>query len=102
MIVYDHRYARRKLLMDGHRVENQNRENPLAWDMCQIMAAIAGDYRIELSPHFKGVRRLRRNKVLWKNVSQFVVLKAGSGCLPHDVGALGKRWKQVYGKQGPK
>ncbi|SRR5258706_5949719 len=101
-IAYDHRYARRKLLMGGHRVENENRQYRTAWDMCQIMAAIAGDYRIELSPHYKGVRRLRRNKGLWKNVSQFVVLKAGPACLPHDVGALGKRWKQVYGKKGHK
>ena len=41
---------------------NCNREMPIAWDMYQIVAAIAGDYRIELSPHYKGVQRLRRNE----------------------------------------
>jgi hypothetical protein len=83
--------------MGRHKAENPNREHPLAWDLCQIMAAIAGDYRIELSPHYKGVQRIRRNKGLWKKVSQFVLLKVGQGCLPHDPGWLGKRWKQLYG-----
>jgi hypothetical protein len=85
-IGYARQYARRKFLMGRHRVENPNRENPLAWDMYRIMAAIAGDYRIELSPHYRGVQRIRRNKGLWKKVSQFVVLKVGQGCLPHDPG----------------
>lgn len=76
---------------------NCNREMPIAWDMYQIVAAIAGDYRIELSPHYKGVQRLRRNKELWNQVSQFVVLRSGHGCLPHDAGELGDRWREMNG-----
>src|SRR5208282_2859460 len=62
---------------------NKNRENPIAWDLCQIFAAIAGGYVIELSPHYKGVQLVRKNKDLWKRVEKFVKIKVGPGCLPY-------------------
>lgn len=74
---------------------NQNREHPIAWDLCQIIAAIAGGYVIELSPHYKGVQLIRKNKSLWERVSKFVTLKAGQGCLPYDSGTVGERWEQI-------
>ena len=102
-------YAERKLKLTrtdrwfkGRRKTNLNRTFPVAWDLCQIFAAVAGDYRIEFSPHYKGVQFIRRNKDLWKKVSQFVVLKAGQACLPHDEAELSKRWRLKYGKTGGK
>lgn len=75
--------------------ENKNREHPVAWDLCQIFAAIAGGYVIELSAHYKGVQLVRKNKKLWERVSKFVKLKVGQGCLPYDAGTLGEKWEQI-------
>jgi hypothetical protein len=61
-----------------------SRANPIAWDVCQIGGAIACDYRIVLSPHFKGVVIIRRNKELWQRIEPFVDLKRGRGVLPFD------------------
>lgn len=74
---------------------NKNREIPIAWDLAHIFAAIAGGYVIELSPHYKGVQLVRKNKVLWDRVSKFVKLKVGQGCLPYDEGNLGDRWEHI-------
>src|SRR5271170_8504366 len=74
---------------------NKNRETPVAWDLCQIFGAIAGGYVIELSPHYKGVQLVRKNKVLWDRVSKFVKLKIGQACLPYDEGNLGDRWEHI-------
>jgi hypothetical protein len=76
---------------------NKNREHPIAWDLCQIFAAIAGGYVIELSSHYKGVQLVRKNKALWERVSKFVKLKVGEGCLPYDSGSTGAHWEQVNG-----
>src|SRR5271163_2033246 len=75
--------------------ENKNRELPIAWDLAHIFAAIAGGYVIELSPHYKGVQLVRKNKVLWDRVSKFVKLKIGQACLPYDEGNLGDRWEHI-------
>ena len=74
---------------------NKNRELPIAWDLAHIFAAIAGGYVIELSPHYKGVQLVRKNKVLWDRVSKFVKLKIGQACLPYDEGNLGDRWEHI-------
>lgn len=76
---------------------NKNRENPIAWDLCQIFAAIAGGYVIELSPHYKGVQYIRKNKALWDKVSKFVKLKTGQACLPYDTDGLGEKWEKMNG-----
>lgn len=74
---------------------NKNREHPIAWDLAQIFAAIAGGYIIELSPHYKGVQLIRRSKPLWERVSKFVKLKTGVGCLPYDPGKTGEKWEII-------
>lgn len=74
---------------------NKNRELPFAWDLAHIFAAIAGGYIIELSPHYKGVQCIRKNKDLWERVSKYVKLKIGQGCLPYDIGNLGERWEHI-------
>jgi hypothetical protein len=74
---------------------NKNRETTIAWDLCQIFAAIAGGYVIELSPHYKGVQLVRKNKELWKRVSAYVKLKTGQGCLPYDIDGLGEQWEKM-------
>lgn len=74
---------------------NKNREHTVAWDLAHIFAAIAGGYVIELSPHYKGVQLVRKNKKLWEKVSKFVKLKTGEGCLPYDIGSLGERWEKI-------
>jgi len=79
---------------------NAMREMPIAWDFAQISSAIAGNYQIEMNPRYKGVVRIRKNKELWIKVSQFVVLKSGQGCLPHDPEMLGMRWKELNKKGG--
>jgi len=76
---------------------NQNRELPIAWNFAQIAGAIAGGYVIELSPYYKGVQLIRKNKDLWERVSKFVKLKTGRGCLPYDEGSLGQLWEQNNG-----
>jgi hypothetical protein len=76
---------------------NKNRMNPVSWDLCQIFAAIAGGYVVELSPHYKGVQLVRKNKDLWKRVSIYVKLKTGHGCLPYDTGPAGEHWEHVNG-----
>src|SRR5271165_100217 len=58
---------------------NKNRELPIAWDLAHIFAAIAGGYVVELSPHYKGVQLVRKNKELWKKVSKFVTVMTGQG-----------------------
>jgi len=77
--------------------ENKNRETTVAWDLAQIFGAIAGGYVIELSPHYKGVQVVRKNKALWERVSKFVKLKIGEGCLPYDPGNAGDRWEHING-----
>ena len=74
---------------------NKNRENPIAWDLCQMFGAIAGGYVIELSSHYKGVQLVRKNKVLWDKVSNYVKLKVGQGCLPYDPGLTGENWETI-------
>ena len=75
---------------------NKNRKSCISWDLCQIFAAIAGGYVVELSPHYKGVQCIRKNKDLWKRVSNYVKLKTGVGCLPYDTEAgLSERWEQI-------
>lgn len=74
---------------------NKNREHSISWDLCQIFGAIAGGYVIELSPHYKGVQRIRKNKELWTRVNKFVKLKTGTGCLPYDPGITGEKWEQI-------
>lgn len=81
----------------SNKLCNKNRELPIAWDLAQIFAAIAGGYVIELSPHYKGLQLVRKNKVLWEKVSKFVKPKTGQGCLPYDEGALGDRWEHING-----
>src|SRR5271157_4566730 len=76
---------------------NKNREIPIAWDLAQVFAAIAGGYVIELSPHYKGIQLIRKNKELWSRVEKFVKLKIGQGCLPYDEGPLGDRWEHING-----
>lgn len=76
---------------------NKNREHPIAWDLSHIFAAIAGGYVIELSPHYKGVQLIKKNKQLWEKVSKFVKLKTGQGCLPYDAGQIGEHWEQING-----
>jgi len=95
-LVYDW-LAKYPIQAKGHG-HNGMREHPISWDFAQVAGAIAGDYQIELSPHYKGVQRLRKNTELWAKVSPFVALKAGQGCLPHDEGVLGLRWQREYGK----
>lgn len=81
---------------NGHLMaENKNREHPIAWDLCQIFAAIAGGYVIELSYHYRGVQLVRKNKALWERVSKFVKLKVGQGCLPYDPTNLGEKWELI-------
>lgn len=63
---------------------NRNREYCIARDCYQIVAAIAGDYHIQLSPHLKGVQTLRKNKALWERIEFFVKLKPRISLLPHD------------------
>lgn len=79
------------------KLVNKNREHPIAWDLAHIFAAIAGGYVVELSPHYRGVQLVKKNKELWLRVSKFVKLKIGQGCLPYDIGALGERWEQFNG-----
>lgn len=79
----------------GFPIMNKNRENPIAWDLCQMFGAIAGGYVIELSPHYKGVQLVRRNKELWSRVQKFVKIKVGQGCLPYDPGGAGEKWEQI-------
>lgn len=74
---------------------NKNREHCIAWDLAQMFGAIAGGYIIELSPHYKGVQCVRKNKALWERVSKFVKLKTGIGCLPYDSGGTGERWEKM-------
>lgn len=81
----------------GNTICNKNRELPIAWDLAQVFAAIAGGYVIELSPHYKGIQLIRKNKILWEKVSKFVKTKTGQGCLPYDEGNLGQRWEQMNG-----
>lgn len=76
---------------------NMNREHPVAWDLAQIFGAIAGGYVIELSPHYRGVQIVRKNKTLWEKVSKFVDLRPGQAALPYDEGKLGERWEQMNG-----
>ena len=76
---------------------NKNREHPIAWDLAQVFAAIAGGYVIELSPHYKGIQLIKKNKALWEQVSKFVKIKVGSGCLPYDGGLVGERWEILNG-----
>jgi hypothetical protein len=72
---------------------NVIREHPIAWDVCHIAGAIAGGYRIELSPYYKGVQAIRKNPELWKRIEAFAGLKIGQGCLPFDEAFLGERFK---------
>jgi len=96
-VEYHGNYAHRAFRMVPKRW-NPNRNSAFAWDGYQIFGAIAGNYRIELSPYYKGLQRIRRNKALWRKVSNFVVLKTGYACLPHDPGKNGQRWRQMYGR----
>jgi|SRR5208282_4182568 len=79
----------------GNIAMNKNRERPIAWDLCQIFGAIAGGYVIELSPHYKGVQCVRKNKELWKRVEKFVKVKVGQACLPYDPSGTGEKWEQM-------
>jgi len=63
---------------------NITREVPVAWDASHIFAAIATGYKITLNPRYNGVVLLRRNKQLWKRISEFVDLKTGVGTLMGD------------------
>jgi hypothetical protein len=63
---------------------NLMRDQRVAWDMCQIFGAIALDQKIVLSPYFKGVRLLRKNNALWKQIEQCVELRKGLGVFPGD------------------
>ena len=80
---------------NGPQIVNKNRETPIAWDLAQIFGAIAGGYVIELSPHYKGVQTVRKNKALWARVIPYVKLKVGQACLPYDPDATGERWEQI-------
>jgi hypothetical protein len=76
---------------------NRVREECIAWDLAQIFGAIAGGYVIELSPHYKGVQLIKKNKTLWAEVNKYVKLKTGQGCLPYDPGLNGNRWEAING-----
>ncbi len=65
---------------------NPVRWNPVAWDLAQIFGAIATGRKIRLSPHYKGVQIVRRNKQLWSLIQEFVELKPGRAKLPGDDG----------------
>jgi hypothetical protein len=75
------------------RIVNPLRGHPVAWDLCQIAGAIAGGYRIQLSPHYRGIQIIRRNRQLWKRVQQFVEIKGGQGMLPFDTGCVGEHFQ---------
>jgi hypothetical protein len=82
-------------IKDINDTANKNREPSVAWDLCQIFAAIAGGYAIEMSPYYKGVQLIKRNKSLWERVSKFVKLKTGYAVLPYDHKSIGERWEAM-------
>jgi hypothetical protein len=79
---------------------NLARENPIAWDMAQIFGAIALDCKVQLGPGYGGVVHLRKNKELWKRISEFVDLKVGPAKLPGDDKSAHARAEYLYRNGG--